>query len=84
MNLSHTLLDALKQHGTRAMFGIRGDFVLAFFQQAVEAAILPLYTLSHEPAVGFAADAAARFHAERGEQTVADIGGERHFRAAAA
>ena len=26
-----------------------------------DSAILPLYTLSHEPAVGFAADAAARY-----------------------
>ena len=57
MNLSHTLLNALRQHGAREIFGIPGDFVLAFFQQIVESGILPLYTLSHEPAVGFAADA---------------------------
>jgi indolepyruvate decarboxylase len=60
MNLSRTLLDALHQHGAREIFGIPGDFVLAFFQQIVDAGMLPLYTLSHEPAVGFAADAAAR------------------------
>jgi indolepyruvate decarboxylase len=70
MNLSHTLLDALKQHGAREMFGIPGDFVLAFFQQAVEAGILPLYTLSHEPAVGFAADASARYHTRLGVAVV--------------
>src|ERR1700722_16844570 len=29
----------------------------------VESGTLPFYTLSHEPAIGFAADAAARFHA---------------------
>ena len=69
-NLSHTLLEALKQHGAREMFGIPGDFVLAFFQQAIDAGILPLYTLSHEPAVGFAADASARFHTRLGVAVV--------------
>jgi indolepyruvate decarboxylase len=70
MNLSHTLLDSLKQHGACEMFGIPGDFVLAFFQQAVELGILPLYTLSHEPAVGFAADASARYHTRLGVAVV--------------
>jgi indolepyruvate decarboxylase len=70
MNLSHRLLDALHQHGAREMFGIPGDFILAFFQQAVDAGILPLYTLSHEPAVGFAADAAARYHTRLGVAVV--------------
>jgi len=70
MNLSHTLLDSLKQHGAREMFGIPGDFVLAFFQQAAELGILPMYTLSHEPAVGFAADASARYHTRLGVAVV--------------
>ena len=70
MNLSHTLLDSLKQHGAREMFGIPGDFVLGFFQQAVDSGILPLYTLSHEPAVGFAADASARYHTRLGVAVV--------------
>ena len=70
MNLSHTLLDALRQHGAREIFGIPGDFVLAFFQQVVESGILPLYTLSHEPAVGFAADASARYHTRLGVAAV--------------
>ena len=70
MNLSRTLLDALHQHGAREMFGIPGDFVLAFFQQAADAGILPLYTLSHEPAVGFAADASARYHTRLGVAAV--------------
>jgi len=52
------------------MFGIPGDFVLAFFQQAVDAGTLPLYTLSHEPAVGFAADASARYHTRLGVAAV--------------
>lgn len=70
MNLSQALLGALREHGAREMFGIPGDFVLAFFQQAVEAGILPLYTLSHEPAVGFAADASARYNQRLGVAAV--------------
>ncbi|WP_228892434.1 indolepyruvate/phenylpyruvate decarboxylase [Pseudoduganella aquatica] len=61
MNLSTALLHALKAHGARELFGLPGDFVLPFFQQAEQSAALPLYTLSHEPGVGFAADAAARY-----------------------
>ncbi len=60
--LGHALLDALHQHGARELFGIPGDFVLPFFKVIEESGVLPFYTLSHEPAVGFAADAAARFH----------------------
>jgi len=60
MNLGQALLTALEEHGARQVFGIPGDFVLAFFKVIEESAILPLHTLSHEPAVGFAADAAAR------------------------
>ena len=60
--LGRALLDALRQHGAREIFGIPGDFVLPFFKVIEESGVLPFYTLSHEPAVGFAADAAARFH----------------------
>ena len=60
--LGHALLDALSAHGAREIFGIPGDFVLPFFKVIEESGTLPFYTLSHEPAVGFAADAAARFH----------------------
>ena len=60
--LGRALLDALKSHGAKEIFGLPGDFVLPFFKIIEEAAVLPVYTLSHEPAVGFAADAAARFH----------------------
>lgn len=55
------LLDALRGHGARAIFGIPGDFALPFFGVIEEQATLPLYTLSHEPSLGYAADAAARF-----------------------
>ena len=61
--LGRALLDALRNHGAQEIFGIPGDFVLPFFKVIEESGTLPFYTLSHEPAVGFAADAAARFHA---------------------
>src|SRR5205085_2618963 len=62
-NLARTLLQAVRAHGAREIFGIPGDFALPFFREIEDSAILPLYTLSHEPAIGFAADAAARFRA---------------------
>ncbi len=61
MNLAESLLHALKAHGAGEIFGIPGDFALPYFKVIEESRILPLYTLSHEPAVGFAADAAGRF-----------------------
>ena len=70
MNLSQALLHALKAHGAKEIFGIPGDFALAFFKVIEESGILPLYTLSHEPAVGFAADAAARAHSTLGVAAV--------------
>ena len=60
--LGTALLEALRAHGAREIFGIPGDFVLPFCKAIEESGTLPFYTLSHEPAVGFAADAAARFH----------------------
>ncbi|HEY0064125.1 MAG TPA: indolepyruvate/phenylpyruvate decarboxylase [Telluria sp.] len=70
MNLSQALLQALHEHGARELFGIPGDFILAFFRQAEASGLLPIYTLSHEPAVGFAADAAARYHRRPGVAVV--------------
>ena len=55
------LLETLRDWGAKLIFGIPGDFVLPFFKVIEESGILPLYTLSHEPGVGFAADAAARY-----------------------
>jgi indolepyruvate decarboxylase len=60
MNLAESLLRALKAHGARQIFGIPGDFALPLFGVIEESGILPLHVLSHEPSVGFAADAAAR------------------------
>jgi len=58
--LTTRLLDALKARGATEIFGIPGDFALPLFCAIERAATLPLHTLSHEPGVGFAADAAAR------------------------
>jgi indolepyruvate decarboxylase len=60
VNLSERLLQALKARGATEVFGIPGDFALPLFREIESSALLPLHTLSHEPGVGFAADAAAR------------------------
>jgi len=70
MNIALSLLNALAARGAREIFGIPGDFALPFFRIVEESGILPLYTLSHEPGVGFAADAAARFNGKLGVAAV--------------
>jgi indolepyruvate decarboxylase len=70
MNLTESLLHALKAHGARQIFGIPGDFALPYFRIIEESQILPLYTLSHEPGVGFAADASARINSSLGVAAV--------------
>lgn len=60
-SLARVLLEALEAYGAREIFGIPGDFALPFFKEIEASGILPLYTMSHEPGVGFAADAAARY-----------------------
>ncbi len=68
--LATALLQGLKDHGAREIFGIPGDFVLPLYKAIEESGILPHYQLSHEPAVGFAADAAARYHVGLGVAVV--------------
>ena len=68
--ISEALLTALKRAGAQEVFGIPGDFALSFFKVIEQSGILPLYTLSHEPGLGFAADAAARM---RGAPAVAAV-----------
>src|SRR5712675_662490 len=68
--LAQALLQGLKDHGAREIFGIPGDFVLPFYKVIEESRILPHFTLSHEPGVGFAADAAARYHCGLGVAVV--------------
>jgi indolepyruvate decarboxylase len=70
MRLTEALLHALARAGAREIFGIPGDFALPYFRIVEETGVLPLYTLSHEPGVGFAADAAARI---RGGLSVAAV-----------
>ena len=70
MQLGLALLHALKAHGAREIFGIPGDFVLPFFRQLEGGGVLPLVTLSHEPSLGFAADAAARMNCGLGVAAV--------------
>lgn len=60
VTLTERLLDALAARGATEVFGIPGDFALPLFREIERCRRLPLYTLSHEPAVGFAADAASR------------------------
>src|SRR5689334_9343582 len=55
-----TLIEALHAAGAREVFGIPGDFALPFFDALERMPQLRLVTLSNEPSLGFAADAAAR------------------------
>ncbi len=68
--LSVALLKALKAYGAGEIFGIPGDFALPFFKEIERSAVLPFYTLSHEPAVGFAADASGRYNSNLGVAVV--------------
>ncbi len=61
INTGETLLHALKDAGATALFGLPGDYILPFFDVAAACDVLPIYMLSHEPSVGYAADAAARY-----------------------
>ncbi|HOW48510.1 MAG TPA: indolepyruvate/phenylpyruvate decarboxylase [Rubrivivax sp.] len=70
MNLTERLLHALRARGATEVFGIPGDFALPLFGEIERSGVLPLYTLSHEPAVGFAADAASRMRGGLGVAAV--------------
>lgn len=60
MQLAIALAEALKARGAAEIFGIPGDFALPLFRALERAQVLPIHTMSHEPGLGFAADAAAR------------------------
>jgi len=70
LTIATALLTALRDRGADRVFGIPGDFVLPFFRVIEESAILPWHTLSHEPAVGYAADAAGRITSRLGVAVV--------------
>lgn len=54
------LLEKLHREGVRELYGIPGDFALNFFRCAEEYEKIKIIPLSHEPSIGFAADATAR------------------------
>ena len=60
MKLHQLLFDAVVGRGVRHIFGIPGDFVLNLYEALERDGRFELVRLSHEPAVGFAADGAAR------------------------
>ncbi len=60
MQLYEFLFEELYARGVRQIFGIPGDFVLNLYEALAKYGRFRLVTLSHEPAVGFAADASAR------------------------
>lgn len=60
LTLGAALARALRDHGVSHLFTIPGDFVLPLVAAIERDQSLPLVTLSHEPALAFAADAAAR------------------------
>lgn len=70
MLLAEALFTALKDRGASEVFGIPGDFALPYFKILEDSKILPLFTMSHEPGVGFAADAAGRFNGHLGVAAV--------------
>ena len=70
MNLTQRLLQALARRGATEVFGIPGDFAIPLFREIERSRTLPLYTFSHEPAVGFAADAATRMRGGLGVAAV--------------
>ncbi|MFQ6062893.1 MAG: thiamine pyrophosphate-binding protein, partial [Methanosarcinales archaeon] len=60
LTVGEYLLQAIKKLGIRDIFGIPGDMVIRFFKLLEDDPDLNLYTLSHEPGVGFAAIGSAR------------------------
>jgi indolepyruvate decarboxylase len=60
MTLHQFLFDRLWDRGVRHIYGIPGDFALNLFEALERDGRFALVRLSHEPAVGFAADGAAR------------------------
>lgn len=60
MKLGDFMVAYLKKIGATHLFGIPGDLVLKLFLQFARPRGFRIVTLSHEPGVGFAADAYAR------------------------
>ena len=60
MKLHQFLFDQLHAQGVRHIFGIPGDYALNLYEALQRDGRFRVITFSHEPAVGFAADGAAR------------------------
>lgn len=60
MTLQTFLFDELYSHGVRHIFGLPGDYALNLYEALEDDGRFKLIRFSHEPAVGFAADASAR------------------------
>jgi indolepyruvate decarboxylase len=60
LTVGEYLLQAVKNLGIGAVFGIPGEKVIRFFKIMEDDPDLDLYTFSHEPGVGFAAIGSAR------------------------
>lgn len=60
MTFTDLLLDQLEALGIQELFGIPGDFILPLLADIEQRQRMPFHYLSHEPAVTFCADAAAR------------------------
>lgn len=58
--LSQFLISEIKQNGINEVYGIAGDFVLDLFSRLEESEAFNIIRLSHEPGIGFAAQAASR------------------------
>ncbi len=59
VQLAPYVFQLLHEHGVEHAFGIPGDFALTLFDALADSAIQPV-VMTHEPGVGFAADAYAR------------------------
>jgi indolepyruvate decarboxylase len=57
--LAAHIFDSLHQQGVQHAFGIPGDFALTLYDALVQSEIEPI-VMTHEPSVGFAADAYSR------------------------
>ncbi len=60
MKFTDVLLEQFEELGINELFGIPGDFILPLLADIQSRQRMPFHYLSHEPAITFCADAAAR------------------------
>src|ERR671931_1916567 len=61
-NVGSYLIQRLYDYGVRHIFGVRGDFILGFYQQLIQSNKLKVINTCDEQGAGFAADAYARIN----------------------